>query len=82
LTVDNVDAIGVSEAILAGKFLDLRPVMNPRPFSIGEETSLVRVFRLCRAMGIRHLPVANVDNQVTGILTRKELRADFTQDLY
>jgi chloride channel 7 len=57
-------------------------VMNPRPFSIGEETSLVRVFRLCRAMGIRHLPVANVDNQVTGILTRKELRADFTQDLY
>eukprot|EP01047_Picozoa_sp_COSAG01_P099520 COSAG01_NODE_29518_length_635_cov_3.805970_2_plen_88_part_00 len=35
-TVDNVDAVGVSEAILASKFLDLRSVMNPRPFSVGE----------------------------------------------
>jgi len=24
----------------------------------------------------------SIDNEVVGILTRKELRADFTQDLY
>ena len=80
--VDKLEDIGLSEGMLAGKFLDLRSIMNPRPFSVGEETSLVRVFRICRAMGIRHLPVVDVDNQVVGILTRKELRADFSQDLY
>lgn len=58
--VDDVSAIGISESMLAGKFIDMRPVMNPRPFSVGEDTSLVRVFRLCRAMGIRHLPVVNI----------------------
>jgi chloride channel 7 len=80
--VDDITSIGISAGMLEGKFLDLRPIMNPRPFSVGEETSLVRVFRLCRAMGIRHLPVVNIDNEVVGILTRKELRADFSQDLY
>lgn len=58
--VDDISALGVSESMLAGKYVDLRPIMNPRPFSVGEETSLVRVFRLCRAMGIRHLPVVNI----------------------
>jgi chloride channel 7 len=81
-TVDDIHEIGVSPSSLAGKYLDMRPIMNPRPFSVGEETSLVRVYRLCRAMGIRHLPVVNIDNEVVGILTRKELRADFSQDLY
>ena len=26
--------------------------------------------------------VVNIDNEIVGILTRKELRADFSQDLY
>ena len=80
--VPSIDKCGVEPHELTGKYLDLRPVMNPRPFSVGEDTSLVRVFRLCRAMGIRHLPVVNIDNEVVGMITRKELRADFTQDLY
>jgi chloride channel 7 len=58
--VDDIAEIGISDSMLAGKFIDMRPIMNPRPFSVGEETSLVRVFRLCRAMGIRHLPVVNI----------------------
>jgi len=62
--------------------LDLRPYMNPAPFSIQENTPLARVFRLYRAMGIRHLPVVDQDNVVVGILTRKELRTDFSTDLY
>ena len=44
-------------------------------------TPLTRVFRLYRAMGIRHLPVTNIENEVVGILTRKELRTDFSHDL-
>lgn len=81
-TVDDIREIGILPAMLNGKYIDMRPIMNPRPFSVGEETSLVRVYRLCRSMGIRHLPVVNIDNEIVGILTRKELRADFTQDLY
>ena len=45
-------------------------------------TPLTRVFRLYRSMGIRHLTVTNIDNEVVGILTRKELRTDFKTDLY
>ena len=55
--------------------------MNPAPFSVMDVTPLTRVFRLYRAMGIRHLPVTNIENEVVGILTRKELRTDFSQDL-
>ena len=55
--------------------------MNPAPFSVMDVTPLTRVFRLYRAMGIRHLPVTNIENEVVGILTRKELRTDFCHDL-
>eukprot|EP01052_Picozoa_sp_SAG31_P015707 SAG31_NODE_1017_length_10360_cov_35.198811_8_plen_92_part_00 len=79
--VDKLEDLGLSEESLAGKFLDLRAVMSPRPFSVGEETSLVRVFRICRFMGVRHLPVVDLDNRVVGMLTRKELRADFSKTL-
>jgi len=57
------------------------PFMNPAPFSVMDVTPLTRVFRLYRAMGIRHLPVTNIENEVVGILTRKELRTDFSHDL-
>ena len=69
--VDDIAAIGISESNLAGKFIDMRPIMNPRPFSVGEDTSLVRVFRLCRAMGIRHLPVVNIVRCNAGLLHPK-----------
>ena len=32
------------------------------------------VYRLYRGIGIRHLPVIDIDNKVVGILCRKELR--------
>lgn len=32
-------------------------------------------------MGLRHLPILNSNNEVIGILTRKELNTDFNSDL-
>jgi len=56
--------------------------MNPSPFSVSDSTPIARVYRLFRSMGIRHLPVVDKDNIVVGVLTRKELRTDFKQDLF
>ena len=39
--------------------------MNPHPLTINEGTPLARVYRLYRALGIRHLPVTiSVDETV------------------
>ena len=51
---------------------------TPLPFS----SVACRCYSLFRGMGIRHLPVVNDDHQVIGIITRKELMTDFSQDLY
>jgi len=67
---------------LKGKYIDFRAVMNPSPFCVQVDTPLTRVFRLYRSMGIRHLPVVDIDNRCVGMLTRKELRTDFKVDLF
>ncbi|XP_066926513.1 H(+)/Cl(-) exchange transporter 7-like [Clytia hemisphaerica] len=54
-------------------YIDLRPFMNPAPYTILEKSSLNRGFRLFRALGLRHLVVVNENNQVIGIVTRKDL---------
>uniref|UniRef100_T2MFU2 Chloride channel protein n=1 Tax=Hydra vulgaris TaxID=6087 RepID=T2MFU2_HYDVU len=54
-------------------YIDLRSFMNPAPYSIQEKSSLNRGFRLFRALGLRHLVVVNDNNQVIGIVTRKDL---------
>lgn len=53
--------------------IDLRPFMNPSPYTVQHSASLPRVFRLFRALGLRHLAVVNDTNEVTGIVTRKDL---------
>ena len=53
--------------------IDLRPYMNPSPYSVPHTASLPRIFRLFRAMGLRHVVVVNDRNGVTGIVTRKDL---------
>jgi len=54
-------------------FMDLRPFMNPAPYSVMENSSLNRGFKLFRALGLRHLVVTDENNQVVGIVTRKDL---------
>ena len=53
--------------------MDLRPVMNPSAYTISHAASLNRIFRLFRALGLRHIVVLNDYNEVIGIVTRKDL---------
>ncbi|XP_047656403.1 H(+)/Cl(-) exchange transporter 7 isoform X2 [Tachysurus fulvidraco] len=53
--------------------MDLTEFMNPTPYTVPEETSLPRVFKLFRALGLRHLVVVDDQNRVTGLVTRKDL---------
>lgn len=98
------------------RFLDLRPFMNPTPFSVRfrytsnarqflvplprraplrldercaiwlrqvrDISPLSGVYHLYRKMGLRHLPICNVRNEVVGIITRQDLRTDFGHDLF
>lgn len=54
-------------------FLNLEPYLNPSPFVVRDESSLSRAFRLFRTMGLRHLVIVNLHNEVVGIITRKDL---------
>ncbi|XP_044758557.1 H(+)/Cl(-) exchange transporter 7 [Coccinella septempunctata] len=53
--------------------VDLRPFMNPSPYTVLHSASLPRMFRLFRALGLRHLPIVNDTNEVIGMVTRKDL---------
>lgn len=53
--------------------MDLRPVMNPSAYTVTHASSLNRIFRLFRALGLRHIVVLNDYNEVVGMVTRKDL---------
>ncbi|XP_060028631.1 H(+)/Cl(-) exchange transporter 7 isoform X3 [Erinaceus europaeus] len=53
--------------------MDLSEFMNPSPYTVPQEASLPRVFKLFRALGLRHLVVVDNFNQVVGLVTRKDL---------
>ncbi|XP_056609081.1 H(+)/Cl(-) exchange transporter 7 isoform X1 [Triplophysa dalaica] len=53
--------------------MDLTEFMNPTPYTVPQETSLPRVFKLFRALGLRHLVVIDGDNMVVGLVSRKDL---------
>ncbi|XP_045575646.1 H(+)/Cl(-) exchange transporter 7 isoform X2 [Salmo salar] len=53
--------------------MDLTEFMNPTPYTVPQETSLPRVFKLFRALGLRHLVVVDGENRVVGLVTRKDL---------
>lgn len=53
--------------------IDLRPYMNPSPYTAQHVASLPRIFRLFRALGLRHLIITNDTNDVIGMVTRKDL---------
>ncbi|XP_013862373.1 H(+)/Cl(-) exchange transporter 7 [Austrofundulus limnaeus] len=53
--------------------MDLTEFMNPTPYTVPQDTSLPRVFKLFRALGLRHLVVVDDINRVVGLVTRKDL---------
>eukprot|EP01113_Clastostelium_recurvatum_P038604 TRINITY_DN5794_c0_g1_i4.p1 TRINITY_DN5794_c0_g1~~TRINITY_DN5794_c0_g1_i4.p1 ORF type:complete len:822 (-),score=207.35 TRINITY_DN5794_c0_g1_i4:223-2688(-) len=54
-------------------FLDLRPHVNSSAVAIHNSFSFGEAYRLFRSLGLRHLPVINVNNEVVGMVTRKDL---------
>lgn len=53
--------------------MDLTEFMNPSPYTVPQAASLTRVFKLFRALGLRHLVVVDNQNRVVGMVTRKDL---------
>jgi chloride channel 7 len=63
-------------------WLDLRPYANTAPYTVNETASIQRTYRLFRTLGLRTLCVVNHNNQVVGIITRKDLLpASLTESL-
>jgi len=56
--------------------MDLRPYANISPYTVQETTSVDRVYKLFRSLGLRFLPVVNKYNQCVGTITRDDLTAD------
>ncbi|VVC43664.1 CBS domain,Chloride channel, voltage gated,Chloride channel, core [Cinara cedri] len=53
--------------------INLSRFMNPSPYIVQHTMSMPRIFRLFRAMGLRHIIVVNECSEVVGIVTRKDL---------
>ena len=53
--------------------IDLQPYMNPGSYTVSHNSSFPRIFRLFRALGLRHVVVVNDFNKVIGMVTRKDL---------
>ncbi|KAF7259881.1 hypothetical protein EG68_02929 [Paragonimus skrjabini miyazakii] len=53
--------------------LDLQPYMCEAPYSVPETMTMNRVYPLFRLLGLRHLPVVDGNNQLRGMITRKDL---------
>eukprot|EP00049_Salpingoeca_infusionum_P002964 m.61731 g.61731 ORF g.61731 m.61731 type:complete len:816 (-) comp11878_c0_seq3:424-2871(-) len=62
------------------QWVDIRPYMNPSPYHVLETGSLSRIFQLFRTMGLRHLVVTNLNRQLVGMITRKDI-ANITNDM-
>ncbi|KAK7492242.1 hypothetical protein BaRGS_00016539 [Batillaria attramentaria] len=63
----------IEEDRYKNKYLDLTYYYNQSAFSIPEQFSLQRTYVLFRTLGLRHLTVVDKHNEVTGIVTRKDL---------
>lgn len=53
-------------------FVDLSPYMG-MPFTVNKRASLTRTFKIFRSLELRHLCVLDLDGDVAGIVTRKDL---------
>lgn len=49
------------------------PYTNQAVYIIPEHATVLRCYALFRSMGLRHLPVVDVDSKLKGIITRKDL---------
>jgi len=62
-----------SAASLNDYVLDVRPYMDKSQVVVSDKFSFVDAYKLFQSQSLRHLPVVNEDNNVVGIITRKDL---------
>ncbi len=67
-----IDEIDLSEDDMRC-WVDLRNYMETAPFTMNENASVSRCYRLFRTMGLRHLILTNEAHKVTGIITRHDI---------
>jgi CBS domain-containing protein len=53
--------------------VDLRAFIDPSPLVISSNMTLTRVYHLFNLIGMRHLPVADREMNLVGIVTRKDM---------
>ncbi|XP_048761275.2 H(+)/Cl(-) exchange transporter 7-like [Ostrea edulis] len=53
--------------------MNLEAYMNPAAYCVTDNALFPRIFKLFRALGLRHLVVVNKHHQVVGMVTRKDL---------
>ncbi|ETE68701.1 Chloride channel protein A, partial [Ophiophagus hannah] len=54
-------------------FINLDPYINKSAVSVQAHFSLQRTYIIFRSLGLRHLTVVDLQNEVVGIITRKDL---------
>lgn len=62
-------------------YIDLAPFLNPSPYVVPEDMSLTKVYNLFRQLGLRHLLVVPRASHVIGMITRKDLLIEDSDDL-
>jgi len=55
------------------RWVDIRAYMDTAPYTADESSSIQRVYRYFRTMGLRHLTILNQHHVVTGIITRQDI---------
>jgi chloride channel 7 len=75
-TIEDVDLLTAER----NRVLDLRPYANSAPYTIHETASIQRTYTLFRTLGLRFLCVIDNNNQVVGMVTRKDLLADALEE--
>ncbi|KAI5073169.1 hypothetical protein GOP47_0011182 [Adiantum capillus-veneris] len=61
-------------------YIDLEPFVNPSPYIVPEDMSLTKVYNLFRQLGLRHVLVVPRPSQVVGVITRKDLITEPSED--
>ena len=54
-------------------FLDLRPYIDVSAYTLSEQATVQRTYRMFRTLGLRHLIVVDRNNRLKGIVTRANL---------
>ena len=55
--------------------VDFSNAMNPAPYTAQTTMGMPAIYELFRNLGMRHLTVINLDNDVMGMITRHEIAA-------